>query len=106
VPWYSVAGSIDALHADRAAFTLACYLRDGDQVFETYWTTGRGVEPMAPTYGLLDMTTLGRREAWENRPAGLPEPADHSFRVEGRPTAQWPRLAAGHSDDLTRAANG
>ena len=26
-----------------------CYLRDGDRVFETYWTTGRGAEAMAPS---------------------------------------------------------
>ena len=28
-----------------------CYLRDGDRVFETYWTSGRGAEVMAPAYG-------------------------------------------------------
>lgn len=87
-----------------AAFTLACYVRDGDRVFETYWTTGRGVEVMAPTYGLLDMTKHGRREPWEDSPTGWPRPsagADYRSRVDGRPAAQWPRLAAGHSDDLT-----
>ena len=25
---------------------IVCYLRDGDRVFETYWTTRRGVEAM------------------------------------------------------------
>jgi Bacterial protein of unknown function (DUF899) len=25
---------------------LMCYLRDGDRVFETYWTNGCGVEAM------------------------------------------------------------
>jgi hypothetical protein len=31
----------------------ACYLRDGDRVYETYWTTGRSVEPseLVPTPG-------------------------------------------------------
>jgi predicted dithiol-disulfide oxidoreductase (DUF899 family) len=51
----------------------ACYLRQGDRVFETYWTTGRGVEVMAPSYGLLDMTVYGRQEDWEDSPEGYPQ---------------------------------
>jgi predicted dithiol-disulfide oxidoreductase (DUF899 family) len=101
VPWYSALASADALFAGRASFTLACYLQREGRVFETYWTTGRGVEAMSPTYGLLDLTAYGRQEAWEDSPAGWPQPWQrddtHPFRSNGRPTAQWPRLAAGHS---------
>ncbi|MBO2461025.1 DUF899 family protein [Actinomadura violacea] len=103
VPWYSARDSIGALHADRSAFGLACYLRDGDRVFETYWTTGRGVEPLAPTCGLLDMTVYGRQERWEDSPAGWPRPRENdggNWRSAGRPTAQLSRLEAGRSDDL------
>jgi predicted dithiol-disulfide oxidoreductase (DUF899 family) len=82
----------------------ACYLRDQDRVYETYWTTGRGVEPMEPSYGILDMTVYGRQETWEESPAGWPQPYDATrgaqFRQDGRPTAQWARIAAGHDDDL------
>ena len=43
MPWYSVpASSVDALIVDRHFGMKVCYLRDGDRVFETYWTTGRG----------------------------------------------------------------
>jgi predicted dithiol-disulfide oxidoreductase (DUF899 family) len=43
MPWYSVpASSADALIAGRDFGMLICYLRDGDRVFETSWTTGRG----------------------------------------------------------------
>ncbi len=66
VPWYSVHYSRDALMAGRGPFMLACYLRQGDRVFETYWTTGRGVEVMDNTYGLLDRTVYGRQETWED----------------------------------------
>jgi len=31
---------------------------------------GRGVEVMAPTHGLLDMTVYGRQETWEDSPDG------------------------------------
>ena len=52
----------------------ACYLRDGDRVFETYWTTGRGCEAMGNSYGMLDMTVYGRQEPWEDSPEGWPQP--------------------------------
>lgn len=108
VPWYSAQDSADALLADRGFGTLICYLRHGDHVFETYWTTGRGVEVMAPSYGLLDMTVYGRQETWEDSPTGWPQQwectSGEQFRTNGRPTAQWSRLAAGRSDDLDTGA--
>jgi predicted dithiol-disulfide oxidoreductase (DUF899 family) len=103
-PWYSVpAESLDSLVAGRAFGMKACYLRQGDRVFETYWTTGRGVEVMAPSYGLLDMTVYGRQEDWENSPEGWPRrfrTDGDQFRLDGRPTSQWLRLAACRDDDL------
>jgi predicted dithiol-disulfide oxidoreductase (DUF899 family) len=105
MPWYSVpAESHDRLLAGRHFGMKACYLRDGDRVYETYWTTGRGVEAMAPSYGILDMTVYGRQEMWEDSPAGWPQPYEATrgdqFRHDGRPTPQWARIAAGHDDDL------
>ncbi|GAA4260444.1 DUF899 family protein [Dactylosporangium darangshiense] len=103
-PWYSVpAESLDALVAGRAFGMKACYLRQGRQVFETYWTTGRGVEAMALSYGLLDMTVYGRQEDWEDSPEGWPQDFrtdGDQFRLDGRPASQWSRLAAGRDDDL------
>jgi predicted dithiol-disulfide oxidoreductase (DUF899 family) len=103
-PWYSVpTESLDALIAGRAFGMKACYLRQGDRVFETYWTTGRGVEAMALSYGLLDMTVYGRQEDWEESPEGWPQQFrtdGDQFRIDGRPTSQWSRLAAGRDDDL------
>lgn len=105
VPWYSVQDAAAALLAGRTVgmFHLVFYVRDGDRVFETYWTNGRGVEVMDQTYGLLDMTVYGRRERWEDSPAGWPQQADGDEWLglsDGRPTAQWSRLRAGRSDDL------
>ena len=106
-PWYSVpAESLDSLVAGRAFGMKACYLRQGDRVFETYWTTGRGVEAMAPSYGLLDMTVYGRQEHWEDSPESWPQhfrTDGDQFRLDGRPTSQWSRLAAGRDDDLGAA---
>ena len=106
-PWYSVQDSAEALLAGRRVnrFYLVSYLRLDDRVFETYWTNGRGVEPMSPTHGLLDMTVYGRQEVWEDSPAGWPqrwEVNPEMWRTNGRPIAQLPRLEAGHPDDLTQ----
>ncbi|WP_028782350.1 DUF899 family protein [Thalassobacillus devorans] len=104
VPWYSVPqDSADHLIFDRHFGILVSYLRDGDKVYETYWTTGRGNERMSPSYGLLDLTVYGRQEFWEDSPEGWPQrwgSKGGQFQMDGRPTAQWFRLAAGRSDDL------
>jgi predicted dithiol-disulfide oxidoreductase (DUF899 family) len=106
MPWYSALPSLDALLVGRhiGLMHLVCYLRDGDRVFETYWTTRRGVEAMDYSYALMDLTVYGRQEPWEDSPPGWPQQwqVDGSnTRTNGRPIAQWSRLEAGRSDDLT-----
>jgi predicted dithiol-disulfide oxidoreductase (DUF899 family) len=117
MPWYSAQPALDALLVGRelGLFHLVCYLRDGDRVFETYWTKRRGVEAMDYNYSLMDLTVYGRQEPWEDSPTGWPQ--NCSMRSDGgsptwppvseewggRPIAQWPRLDTGHSDDLGTA---
>jgi predicted dithiol-disulfide oxidoreductase (DUF899 family) len=115
IPWYSAQDSAGQLLAGRqiGLFHLVCYLRDGDRVFETYWTTLRGVEAMDYSYALMDLTVYGRQESWEDSPpswpqqcsitrtdAGSPDWPPVPVWPGGRPIAQWPRLEAGRSDDL------
>jgi predicted dithiol-disulfide oxidoreductase (DUF899 family) len=104
MPWYSSLGSLETLLVGRRVgrMHLVCYLRQGSKVFETYWTTSRGVEYMDNSYRLLDLTVYGRQERFEDSPAGWPQPpkGTDTMRADGRPLAQWPRLKAGYSDDL------
>jgi predicted dithiol-disulfide oxidoreductase (DUF899 family) len=105
MPWYSAQGSsLEALLIGRKVglMHIVCYLRQESNVFETYWTTRRGVEVMDNSYRLLDLTIHGRQETWEDSPAGWPQrfSGKDSYRTDGRPTAQWPRLKAGRSDSL------
>jgi predicted dithiol-disulfide oxidoreductase (DUF899 family) len=51
---------------------FSCFLRDGDQIFHTYSTYGRGTDILVGTYSLLDLTALGRQEDWE-QPEGRVE---------------------------------
>ena len=77
---------------------LVCYLRHGSGIYETYWTTIRGVEAMDNNYRLLDLTVYGRQE---DSPPGWPQgDIMDTLRANGRPTSQWSRVRAGRSDDL------
>jgi predicted dithiol-disulfide oxidoreductase (DUF899 family) len=113
MPWYSAHGSLETLLAGRRVgrMHIVCYLRQGSKVFETYWTTSRGVEATDNNYRLLDLTVYGRQEPWEDSPPGWPQQCTYTRTSSGSPTwqpvwpggrpiAQWPRLEAGHSDDL------
>jgi predicted dithiol-disulfide oxidoreductase (DUF899 family) len=75
MPWYSAQGSLDALLTGRRVGTmyLVCYLRHRDKVFESYWTTMRGVEAMDYSYALMDFTVYGRQEPWEDSALGWPQ---------------------------------
>jgi predicted dithiol-disulfide oxidoreductase (DUF899 family) len=105
MPWYSAPrASLEILLVGRKVgmMHIVCYLRLESKVFETYWTTRRGVEAMDNSYRLLDLTVYGRQENWEDSPPGWLRRSEGSrnFRIDGRPLAQWPRLKAGYSDDL------
>jgi predicted dithiol-disulfide oxidoreductase (DUF899 family) len=109
MPWYSALGSLETLLVGRriGRMHLVCYLQRDGRVFETYWTTARGVEVMDNNYHLLDLTAYGRQETWEDSPPGWPRAHKvdpDSTRVDGRPAAQWARLRAGYSDDLGNGA--
>jgi predicted dithiol-disulfide oxidoreductase (DUF899 family) len=108
LPWYSAPQqSLETLLVGRriGMMHIVCYLRQGPRVFETYWTTRRGVEAMDNSYRLLDLTVYGRQETWEDSPSGWPQrpEGEHSYRIGGRPIVQWPRVKAGYSDDLGMA---
>ena len=114
VPWYSAERlSLESLLIGRhiGRMHIDCYVRRGSKVFETYWTTARGVEVMDNSYHLLELTAYGRQEKWEDSPPRWPQQCTYTrtstgsptWKPEwpgGRPIAQWSRLEAGRSDDL------
>jgi predicted dithiol-disulfide oxidoreductase (DUF899 family) len=59
------------------------FLRDGDRVFHTYSTYGRGTEQVGGTHYYLDMTALGRQEDWEE-PRGRATGAPRADQVGAR----------------------
>jgi predicted dithiol-disulfide oxidoreductase (DUF899 family) len=74
VPWFSChASDFNADCGITTGFGLSVFLREGDRVFRTYFTSGRGVDRLRFDFNLLDLTPLGRQEDWEDSPAGWPQ---------------------------------
>jgi predicted dithiol-disulfide oxidoreductase (DUF899 family) len=63
----------EGVYQDGETFGLSVFLRDGDEVYRTYFTTARGVEALGSVWTLLDLTPLGRQEEWEDSPDGYPQ---------------------------------
>src|SRR3984957_8653163 len=111
-PWYSVRGLAAPIGDDMG--NIVAFLRDGDRVFLTYSTTGRGNERVNGSLGLLDMTPYGRGEAWQDMPEGWPEGRDSCWYWRGdadgnatwgptsRPVPQWTRPGATPVETLGR----
>jgi predicted dithiol-disulfide oxidoreductase (DUF899 family) len=86
LPWYSSFDSDfnvdfglspetpqEGVYQDGETFGLSVFVRDGDEVYRTYFTNRRGVETLGPVWTLLDLTPLGRQEEWEESPEGRPQ---------------------------------
>lgn len=73
VPWYSTFDGFNADHDVNHGFGLNVFYRSGNDVYRTYFTTGRGVETLGTVWTLLDLTPLGRQEDWEDAPQGTPQ---------------------------------
>jgi predicted dithiol-disulfide oxidoreductase (DUF899 family) len=84
VPWFSSADSdfnvdFGVTTKEGETFGLSVFLRDGDQVFHTYFTADRGVEALGSSWTFLDLTPFGRQEDWEDTPAGRPQTAPYQW---------------------------
>jgi predicted dithiol-disulfide oxidoreductase (DUF899 family) len=52
-------------------------LRDGDQIYRSYYKTARAAEELSSVWALLDITPFGRQQEWQDAPEGVPQdPAD------------------------------
>ncbi|TAM68660.1 MAG: DUF899 domain-containing protein [Microbacteriaceae bacterium] len=74
--WYSTANSTfgaDVGAEPGGGFAVNVFLRDADTVYRTWHTNGRGVEQLSHTFPLVDLLPYGRREEWQDSPAGWPQ---------------------------------
>ena len=73
IPWVTVTDSFDKDFGVDEWHGTNVFYRDGDKVFRTYFIDNRGDEQMGGTWNYLDVTPLGRQEAWEDSPQGYPQ---------------------------------
>ena len=57
----------------NAGFGVNVFLRDGDTVYRTWHTDGRGTERLSYLQGLVDLLPYGRQEQWQDVPEGWPQ---------------------------------
>jgi predicted dithiol-disulfide oxidoreductase (DUF899 family) len=60
-----------------SGFGISAFLRDGDDVYQTYFTSGRGGDRVRFDFNMLDLTAYGRQETWEDSPEGWPQTAPY-----------------------------
>jgi predicted dithiol-disulfide oxidoreductase (DUF899 family) len=73
IPWYTITDDFDKHHDVDEWHGHNAFIREGDRIFRTYLINGRGDEALGTVWTYLDMTALGRQEAWEDSPEGSPQ---------------------------------
>jgi predicted dithiol-disulfide oxidoreductase (DUF899 family) len=74
--WYSSSESSFGADVDAppgGGYAVNVFLRDGDKVYRTWHTNGRGTEQLTYTFGLIDLLPWGRQEEWQDSPDGWPQ---------------------------------
>jgi predicted dithiol-disulfide oxidoreductase (DUF899 family) len=79
--WYSTANSpfgSDVSAPPGGGFAVNVFLRDGDTVYRTWHTNGRGAEQLRNTFPLIDLLPYERQEEWQDSPEGWPQSPTNS----------------------------
>jgi predicted dithiol-disulfide oxidoreductase (DUF899 family) len=92
IPWYSWGGGTYGVdlglsppepqpgeYQDGEMFGLNAFVRNGEDIYRTYFTSRRGVEVIGPVWSFLDRSLLGRQEGWEDSPEGWPQTAPYDW---------------------------
>jgi predicted dithiol-disulfide oxidoreductase (DUF899 family) len=89
--WYSSADSTFGADVDappNAGFGVNVFLRDGDTVYRTWHTEGRGTERLSYLQGLVDLLPYGRQEEWQDVPEGWPQHPTYSQGMGSKEIAE------------------
>ncbi|MFI6540143.1 DUF899 domain-containing protein [Nonomuraea sp. NPDC050547] len=89
--WYSTANSpfgADVGAGPGEGFAVNVFLRDGDTVYRTWHTNGRGTEQISHSFPLIDLLPYGRQEEWQDSPDGWPKSPAYSGWPESEDIAR------------------
>jgi len=101
IPWYTFLTpgfdkdfGVDEYHGRNV------FIRDGSEMFRTYFINWRGDEAMGTTWSYLDPTPLGRQETWEDSPEGYPQTQPYkwlnwhdNYDAEASPDPKWVQVS-------------
>ena len=73
IPWYTLTDDFDSDFGVGEWHGTNAFIREGDEIFRTYFVDSRGDEAVGTTWSYLDLTALGRQEEWEDSPEGYPQ---------------------------------
>ena len=83
--WYSSSDSRFGADVDAppgGGFAVNVFLRNGDVVYRTWHTNGRGTEQLSHSFALIDLLPWGRQEEWLDSPQGWPSRPTYSGWVD------------------------
>ena len=89
--WYSTSDSPFGSDVDappNGGFGLNVFLRDENDVYRTWHTSGRGVEQLSHSFPLIDVLPWGRQEEWQDSPEGWPQSPTYSGWLESEDIAR------------------
>lgn len=75
VPWYTTADDFSADFGVDQYWGINVFLRDSEDIYRSFYASGRAAEDLASVWGLLDITPFGRQEPWQDAPQGVPRDA-------------------------------
>lgn len=95
IPWYTLTDDFDADFDVGEWHGTSAFVRDGPDIFRTYFVNGRGDEQMGNHWNYLDITAFGRQETWEDSPKGYPQTPPYEWWI-------WHDDLATEADRLNR----
>jgi predicted dithiol-disulfide oxidoreductase (DUF899 family) len=98
MPWYGVTDNFDKDFGVDEWHGTNAFIRDGEEIFRTYFINARGDEQMGGTWNYLDITALGRQEEWEDSPEGYPQTAPYNWwkwhdSYDGADSSEWEKVS-------------
>jgi predicted dithiol-disulfide oxidoreductase (DUF899 family) len=78
VPWYTITDDFDADFGVDEWHGTNAFIREGDQIYRTYFVNERGDE-IGTLWQHLDLTPYGRQEEWEDSPADWPQTPPYTW---------------------------
>ena len=90
--WYSSSESsfgTDMVESrPETGFAVNVFLREGNTVYRTWHTDGRGTEQLSHIFALIDVLPYGRQEQWQDCPDGWPQSPTYSHWLGSPEIAQ------------------